>query len=54
MTSPAHRFLFRAARSVLVDVLSSDGAIDLEVEVYNDAAGYDIDYATGAFSVAGE
>lgn len=42
------------ARSVIVDVLSSDGALDLEVEVYNAAYGFDIDYATGEFSVAGE
>ena len=41
-------------RSVIVDVRSSDGAVDLEVEVYNAAAGYDIDYATGRFSAAGE
>lgn len=39
-------------RSVYVDVLSSDGSLDLEVEVYNAAEGFDIDYATGAFSVA--
>ena len=41
------------ARSVIVDVRSSDGALDLEVEVFNAASGYDIDYATGEFSVAG-
>lgn len=37
-------------RSVLVDVRSSDGALDLEVEVFNAAAGYDIDYASGTFT----
>lgn len=36
-------------RSVIVDVLSSDGSIDLEVEVYNAARGFEIDYATGEF-----
>ena len=36
-------------RSVIVDVLSSDGSLDVEVEVYNVAAGYEIDYATGKF-----
>lgn len=41
-------------RSVIVDVRSSDGDLDLEVEVYNAVAGYDIDYATGRFSAAGE
>ena len=42
------------ARSVIVDVRSSDGSIDLEVEVFNTAYGFDIDYATGEFSVTGE
>lgn len=37
-------------RSVLVDVRSSDGSLDLEVEVFNAAAGYDIDYASGTFT----
>ncbi len=37
-------------RSVIVDVKSSDGTIDLEVEVHNAAKGYTIDYATGEFS----
>lgn len=37
-------------RSVLVDLRSSDGELDLELEVYNAAAGYVIDYATGEFS----
>ena len=41
-------------RSVIVDVRSSDGELDLEVEVYNAVAGYDVDYATGRFSAAGE
>jgi DNA-entry nuclease len=36
-------------RNVVVDVLSSDGALDLEVVVYNAAKGYEIDYATGTF-----
>lgn len=37
-------------RSVYVDVKSSDGELDLCIEVYNAAKGYDIDYATGTFS----
>ena len=37
-------------RSVFVDVLSSDGSLDLEVEVYNAARGFSIDYATGEFA----
>ena len=37
-------------RSVVVDVWSSDGTLDLEIEVYNAAAGYVIDYATGEWS----
>lgn len=41
-------------RSVIVDVKSSDGTIDLEVEVFNTARGYAINYATGEFSKEGE
>lgn len=37
-------------RAVLVDMQSSDGALDEEVIVYNAAKGYAIDYNTGAFS----
>ena len=36
-------------RSVIVDMRSSDGSVDQEVEVYNAAAGFEIDYATGEF-----
>lgn len=41
-------------RSVVVDVRTSDGTVDLEVEVYNTALGFDIDYVDGSFSPAGE
>lgn len=37
-------------RSVIVDIRSSDGALDVELEVYNAALGYEIDYATGRVS----
>lgn len=37
-------------RSVIVDVRSSDGTLDQEVEVYNVAYGFTIDYRTGEFS----
>lgn len=37
-------------RSVIVDMRSTDGELNLEVEVYNAARGYSIDYATGEFS----
>lgn len=37
-------------RSVMVDVLSSDGAINERLEVYNCAKGYQIDYATSRFA----
>lgn len=37
-------------RSVIVDVRSSDGTLDQEVEVYNTAYGFTIDYATGEYS----
>ncbi len=35
-------------RSVMVDVLSSDGALNERLEVYNAAKGYRIDYSTGS------
>lgn len=41
------------ARSVVVDIRSSDGSIDEEVEVYNCAKGYVIDYVTGAYASDG-
>ncbi len=42
------------ARSVLVDVRSSDGELDQRIEVYNAALGFDIDYATGSFVATGD
>ena len=39
-------------RSVFVDVLSSDGTLDMRLEVYNAAAGFTIDYASGAYRKA--
>ena len=39
-------------RSVVVDLRSSDGTLDKRVEVYNAAAGYEIDYESGAFRKA--
>ncbi len=39
-------------RCVVVDVLSSDGAINCEVMVYNAAKGYAIDYRDGSFRAA--
>lgn len=39
------------ARSVLVDVRSSDGTLDQRIEVFNTARGFAIDYATGTFSM---
>ena len=41
-------------RSVIVDVRSSDGSIDQEVEVFNAARGFEIDYATGEFWECGD
>lgn len=38
-------------RSVVVNMRSSDGELDEEVEVYNAARGYRINYATGEFEV---
>jgi DNA-entry nuclease len=39
-------------RSVIVDMRSSDGSLDMQIEVYNAALGFEIDYATGEFSAA--
>ena len=39
-------------RSVVVDARSSDGVLDEEVEVYNCAKGFEIDYVTGSFTPA--
>lgn len=36
-------------RAVVMDLLSSDGSVDLHTVVYNAALGYEIDYATGEF-----
>ena len=36
-------------RSVVVDLRSSDGSLDVRIEVYNTAKGLAIDYATGEF-----
>lgn len=38
------------ARSVYVDILTSDGSINQHVEVYNTAKGYEINYANGSFA----
>jgi len=40
-------------RSVLVDVASCDGSLDLRVEVSNTAAGFAIDYADGSHAKEG-
>lgn len=40
-------------RSVFVDMRSSDGEIDQQVEVFNAALGFSIDYATGTFESEG-
>lgn len=37
-------------RSVIVDIYSSDGTLDMQVEVYNAALGFEIDYVTGEFT----
>lgn len=40
-------------RSVFVDMLSSDGKIDMHVEVYNAMFGYEVNYADGTLSYVG-
>ena len=39
------------ARSVMVDILTSDGAINQRIEVYNATFGFALDYATGGFTI---
>ena len=48
--TPAYEGDELVCRSVIVDVRSNDGSLDLEVEVYNAAYGHEIDYQTGTFS----
>ncbi|MBQ6523693.1 MAG: DNA/RNA non-specific endonuclease [Atopobiaceae bacterium] len=40
-------------RSVIVDMVSSDRSLNMQVEVYNAALGFEIDYATGEFTAIG-
>lgn len=47
--TPAYEGMELVCRSVIVDVRSSDGELDLEVEVYNAALGHRIDYRSGEF-----
>ena len=46
---PAYEGGEAVCRSVIVDVRSSDGELDLQLEVYNAALGHEVDYATGRF-----
>lgn len=46
---PVYEAAELVCRSVIVDIRSSDGSIDLEIEVYNAARGYELDYARGLF-----
>ena len=46
---PLYRGSELVCRNVLVDVRSSDGALNFEVLVFNAAKGYEIDYETGEF-----
>lgn len=39
------------ARSVVVDIQTSDGSVSQRIEVYNAALGFSIDYAKGTFTV---
>lgn len=45
--TPAYEGNELVCRSVVVDIRSSDGSLDLEIEVYNAALGHRIDYVTG-------
>ena len=52
--TPAYEGNELVARSIIVDVRSSDGSIDQRIEVYNAALGFAVDYATGTFEVMGD
>ena len=47
--TPAYEGDELVARSIIVDLRSSDGSLDKRVEVYNAARGFAIDYMTGEF-----
>lgn len=47
--TPAYEGDELVARSIIVDMRSSDGSLDKRVEVYNAARGFAIDYKTGEF-----
>ena len=49
--TPAYEGDELVPRSVIVDILSSDGTLDQRVEVFNTARGFAIDYATGTFQI---
>ena len=40
-------------RSVIVDMLSSDGEMNVRIEVFNAAKGYEVNYADGTFTASG-
>lgn len=48
-TTPIYESNERFPRGSIVDVLSSDGVVNSEVIVLNDAEGYGLDYHTGSF-----
>ena len=50
VAAPAYEGAEPIPRSVLVDVLSSDGRLDERLEVYNAAKGYAIDYRDGTYA----
>ena len=50
LVTPVYEGSELVPRSVIVDMRSDDGQIDQEVEVYNTAPEFTIDYATGEYS----
>lgn len=49
IVTPIYKGREKVARSVIVDMRSSDKSINQEVEVYNTAPGYSINYRTGTY-----
>lgn len=49
LVTPVYQGQELVARSVVVDLRSSDGSLDAQYEVFNTAYGFEINYATGEF-----
>ena len=53
IATPAYEGDELVCRSVIVDMLSSDGEMNVRIEVFNAAKGYEVNYADGTFTASG-